>query len=87
MKRDITLHISTAEMPTTVRGVSVPKRGGSKDEFLIILNEGLSDSERTAAFLHEMLHIWHGDHEAVTDVDLLEKIRHQELLDIAQGLS
>ena len=86
MKRDITLHVSTAEMPTTVRGVSVPKRGGCKDEFLIILNECLSDTEKTAAFLHECLHLWHRDHEAVTDVDLLEKIRHDELREIAQGL-
>ena len=85
MKRDITLHISTAALPETIKGFSLPK-SGSENEFLVILREDLTEAEKTATAIHEWLHIWHGDHFSNTDMELLERIRHQELTDIAQGL-
>ncbi len=79
--REILLHIAEDKLPEDVRGMSTTD---GKKAFVLV-NSEMSEDERTAAFLHEMLHIWHGDHEGA-DADV-EAERHAELKRIMQLLS
>lgn len=82
MNRDVDLRIMTAELPVSISGFSMPKNGKT----IVVINEGLTESEQAAAFLHECLHIWHDDHNSQTDADTLERIRHKELIEILTGI-
>lgn len=57
--RAIQLRIYHRELPEGIHGVSVRNEGTVS----IIVNELKSEEEQTKAFLHECLHVWHGDHD------------------------
>ena len=78
--REILLHIAEDKLPEGVRGMSTTD--GNKA--FIMVNSEMSEDERAAAFLHEMLHIWHGDHEG-TGADV-EAERHAELMRVLEIL-
>ena len=66
-----------AELPRSVHGVGM-KDG---DAFIVAINEADDPVQQQTAFIHEMLHIWHHDHDkAGADVDRLEAERHAETL-------
>ena len=74
------------KLPEGVHGLCAPEDPHNPDgRFLIWLNGNDSDAEQTYSFVHEMLHIWHGDHSSDgIDVQLLETIRHKETDDVLQ---
>lgn len=74
MMRNISLSIAQQQLP--VPGLVAQK---AEDDYTIILNTDLPDTERAAAFLHEMLHIWHNDFASGKSVDQIEQERHVEM--------
>lgn len=79
MDRTITIRIKTEQLPESVRGVSVERR---PEDYIMLLNGREDDPETVAAFLHEMLHIYHGDHGRAGETDGIEEERHEELQNI-----
>lgn len=75
MIRTYNLTVETARLPDEMKAFS--RRKG--DSYYIVINEAETDDGRAAAFLHEALHIWHGDHDSGDDVDAIERERHEEL--------
>ena len=59
------------------------KRG---DGHAIVMNKSLDDKHQAAAFLHEMLHLYHNDNEYQGNIYQLEQERKQELRDLLQIL-
>lgn len=62
-----------ADMPTTIRGFTVPELDGS---YMIVLNSRLNDEMRLKAYLHELEHIAKGDYEKSCSADLIEFFAH-----------
>lgn len=57
------------------------------DKYIILLNADDTDRQKTESFLHECLHIFHGDLEREdTAVNQIEAERHIELESILSGL-
>ena len=70
------LQIIKLPLPPTIDGASA--KDGNK--ITILINDQQPEDRQTLAYLHEMLHIWHNDHDAdVTSVSNLERERHEEL--------
>lgn len=73
----ITLRLIRAELPRSVPGMST--RDG--DTFIVVVNAAADPDQQQAAFVHELLHIWHHDHDKTGDaLDQLEAERHAETL-------
>ena len=72
---NINLHIYSRELPEKVKGIST-KDGNT---VTVVTNEAETEDAQTLAFLHECLHIWHGDHDRGALYGL-EKERHEELI-------
>lgn len=75
MEQTITLKIETASLPGTVHGFSAKQPG----RFYIVVNEADPPDRQAATFLHEMLHIWHDDHDSGRSADSIEQERHAEV--------
>ena len=74
--------VTTDEMPESVKGVC---GGDDGSGYLVVLNGSKTPDEQALAFLHECLHIYHGDsskREGKT-ADQLEKERNAELKRLA----
>ena len=83
-RRDITISVYWADLPDTIRGFSQLKNNGN---FRIFLNNADSRERQTATFLHECLHIYHGDHDRPDlTTDQIEAIRHKEIRDMLEIL-
>lgn len=77
-ERTIKLQIITSPLPASVRGLTANQKGS--DVFTIAINDQKNDDEQAIAFLHEMLHIWHSDHDREgVNISELEHERHREL--------
>lgn len=76
-----TFKVSIAEicLPEGVNGASAETAAG---EYIVALRKGISETEKAAAFLHEMLHIYHDDFNSGLNVKQIEADRHAELLTI-----
>ena len=77
-RRDINIMlVITDELPDTIGGISEDLGDNS---FQVAINGNKSEDEQARAFLHECLHIWHGDHtrKDVTASEL-EHERHEEM--------
>ena len=71
------LQIIKLPLPPTIDGASA--KDGNK--ITILINDQKPQDQQTLAFLHEMLHIWHNDHDTETsNVSRLELERHAELV-------
>lgn len=84
MDRTITIRIKTEQLPESVRGVSVERR---PEDYIMLLNGQEDDPETVAAFLHEMLHIYHEDHGRAGGTDGIEAERHEELQRIITAIN
>ena len=84
MDRTITIRIVTENLPNGIRGATAMKE---KDRFVVLLNGDQDDPETVGSFVHEMLHIYHGDFESGLPVDQIEATRHRETLEIMEILS
>ena len=71
------LRLIWAELPRSVHGMST--RDG--DTYTVVINAADDPDQQQAAYIHELLHIWHHDHDKTgADVDRLEAERHAETL-------
>jgi len=77
------IRIVEERLPETIKGFTGRKEN---DDYTILLNTELSDTEKAAAFLHEMLHIWHNDFASGKSVDQIEQERHAEMEKIMEIL-
>ena len=76
-ERNIKLRIITAPLPSEIHGASGT---GDGQQFTVLINEADDPERQAQAFLHEMLHIWHGDHSRPgAEVNETERERHTEL--------
>ena len=66
--------------PPTIRGASWPNRSG----FNILINPNLPEETQARAFLHEMLHIWRGDHDSGRDLNQIEQEVHEQAFPISR---
>ena len=75
-ERAFKLRIITTPLPPGVHGMSA-KDGD--DRFIVLINEDDDPDTQQEAFIHKMLHIWHGDHDRENvDVQQLEAERRAE---------
>lgn len=79
MTRTTTLTITTHELPQGIDAFTLYK----DEQYAIYVNDTLPATEQAAAFLHECLHLWHDDTSADLPADVLENVRHRELLEVA----
>lgn len=77
--RDIKITINKASFPAGVKGFSILDDSST---FRIFINDTLDPDDQAAAFLHECLHIWNGDHTSKDDADHIEKKTHEQLLHV-----
>lgn len=77
----INLRFVKLRMPSSVKGASckTPDNG-----YMVVINSGLSAGEQEEAFLHEMLHVWNGDHDREGNTQELEARIHQKTADFVQ---
>ncbi len=75
------LRVVKLRMPSSVKGASckTPDNG-----YMVVINSGLSAGEQEEAFLHEMLHVWNGDHDREGNTQELEARIHQKTADFVQ---
>lgn len=76
MQRTLKLTITVEEMPDGINSAIIEPRG---NDYMIAINNRLSQDEQAAAFLHECLHLWHGDCDNPKEADTIEAERRQEL--------
>ena len=75
--------IEVDDEPDGFCAATVKDANSDEDKYLIILNGNETEKNKTAAFVHEMLHIWHRDFSKKdVDVNLLEAIRHAECAEL-----
>lgn len=48
------------------------------DSYRVFINRNMPEDEKTSTFIHEVLHIWHGDFDREISVNELESLRHLE---------
>ncbi len=77
VKREFKLSVEVTKMPESVRGFCME---GQKDDYTMVINSGMSEREQITTFLHEMLHIWHGDHDGGRSLEDLERTRTAEMV-------
>lgn len=85
--RDITLRVYDPEpLPPSIHAVSRKTKSGRYD---VYLSANRTDSQRLADLLHEVIHIWHEDHDHNTpgDTAIIETFRHVELLNVLEELA
>ena len=82
--REMNISVFTMDMPEAIHAF-VTQRGCGK--YWIFLNSAENETQRTASFIHECLHIYHGDHERDDlTADQIEAIRHAETVEVLQVL-
>ena len=85
-KQNINLHlVYAAGLPESIHGfISLNAPG----KYTIVLNAADPERQQTESFLHECLHIFHGDLEREDmTADQIELKRHEELETILSGLA
>ena len=74
-EQKIILRLIKNPLPRSIHGLSA-KDG---DAIIVLINEDDDPDTQQEAFIHEMLHVWHGDHDRENiDVNKLEAQRHTE---------
>ena len=64
-------------LPEGIKSISGVDPEEPETYFLLVAPE-LSPEEQESAFLHEMLHIWRGDHLSALDVNQIESKCHHD---------
>lgn len=55
------LTVVEANLPEGIDGISLPWE--KPDEYRILINSELSEPDKLKTFIHEMIHLYRGDHE------------------------
>lgn len=82
MRRKMKIELAETALPDPIDGATV--NDGKRQDFLVVLNSEKDDLRRAAAFLHEMLHIYHNDFESSKSAAEIERERDTELKAIAR---
>lgn len=82
MRRKMKIDLAEMELPDSFDGATV--NDGKSQDFLVLINSKENDMRRAAAFLHEMLHIYHNDFESSKSAAEIECERDAELKAIAR---
>ena len=77
----LNLKVVKLRMPSSVKGASCKTWDNG---YMVVINSGLSAEEQEEAFLHEMLHVWNGDHDREDNIQELEARIHQKKADFVQ---
>ena len=78
---------TTTQIPDSFNAATVGQTAtGDQENYLTFINPGCEDLKRTAAFLHEMLHIYHNDFIDERPVEEIEADRRKELIQVAKYL-
>ena len=82
--RNISIKLYTMDLPEGIHAFVTQWGCGT---YWIFLNENENETQQTASFIHECLHIYHGDHERDDlTADQIEAIRHAEIVEVLQEL-
>lgn len=69
-------NLKVIEMNMPVKGCSC-LWDESSGEYRIFINRNLSDQEKLETFIHEMIHLYNGDHESGENVQTIEARTHK----------
>ena len=84
-ERNISIRlIRSGRIPGSVDGCVLKLDGD--DNYMMMINSEKSERAQVIAFLHDCLHIWHRDHYRGDPVDVIEKERHDELLELLDAM-
>lgn len=79
----INIQLVKMSLPSGAEGAACKDPDGG---YMILINSDLTEEAQTEAFIHEMLHIWHGDFESSTPIGTLEALRHEEVKSIIEKM-
>ena len=81
--REINITLHTIPLPGTIYGGVTQRANGS---YVVLINADKTEDEQAAAFLHELLHVFHRDLEAPPGITAaeIEAKRKAELLRVLQ---
>ena len=78
------LRLAETELPEGAEGFCLSTKAG---EYTIIINQGLTEEKKLEAFIHEMIHLYHEDHEnKELTGDQIEARAHKKTRDILARL-
>lgn len=84
-KRDFIVHLAEiSDMPPKIHGCASPS---SENEYNVYINGALTEAEKTASFIHEMLHIYNNDFYRDTPAEEIEQNIHNQLREALKILS
>lgn len=72
------------DLPRKIKGVSCP--WNNPGEYRIFIDRSLSELEKLETFIHEMIHLYHGDHEAGGNIQEIEARTHKATEEILKKL-
>lgn len=80
------LKVIEMEMPEDIDGVAC-KWGRDSGEYRIFLNSGIDERQKLKAFIHEMIHLYRGDHDKENEsVQKIESECHQLTQEVIEAL-
>lgn len=84
-ERELHIRIASRPLPDGTNGVLWRT---DENSYTVCIDSSQDEDGQAAAFLHECLHLWHGDMEdPARDVDEIERERHAELLRILERMA
>ena len=85
--RRISFKQGEAAFPESVHGVTLlTAKTDDHEDYVVLINSGLDSRRKAATFLHEALHIFHGDFDDHRSVKEIEAERRAELRELLQIL-
>lgn len=85
MKRTLELTICCDTLPPGMHGAIMTT--GAGQHYIIVTNQQETENQQAAAFLHECLHLFHGDlNGAGGSADEIEAARHAEIIELLEIL-
>ena len=88
MERDISIKLVTVnDYPDFFHGATLMHSIEPTEKYTVVLNDDKDELYKTATFLHEMLHVFHGDNISTEDVEEIESKRRAELLQVLRILT
>lgn len=76
MNKTFKVSVAEIDLPESINGAITET---AAREYTIAIRKGMTEDEKAAAFLHEMLHIYHDDFNSGLKADQIESDRHAEL--------
>lgn len=78
------IKVLEATLPESVHGFSLPWK--DTGEYRICINARMSEREKLETFIHEMIHLYRGDHGDTERLDRIETDCHRTTEEIMEKL-